>query len=100
MGMAKTLGLESLAFSCLEVGEGRRGRRRNSWDVKLSRRENRGKDRPFFFCLTSRYNPLSYFFPFVANQETYFLLEKKQFQFYNFLVLLELLHLFNVVIQI
>jgi hypothetical protein len=77
MGMAKTLGLESLAFSCLEVGEGRRGRRRNSWDVKLSRRENRGKDRPFFFSVSQAVIILSLiFFPFVANQETYFLLEK------------------------
>jgi hypothetical protein len=55
MGMAKTLGLESLPFSCLEDGEG------NSWDVKLSRRENRGKDSPFFFSVAQAVIILSYF---------------------------------------
>jgi hypothetical protein len=98
--MAKTLGLESLPFSCLVVGEGRRGRRRNSWDVKLSTRETRGRNRPFFFSVSHTVIILSLIFPFFANQETCFLLDKKQFRFYNFFVLLELLHLFNVVMQI
>jgi hypothetical protein len=73
MGMAKTLGLESLAFSCLEVGEGRRGRRRNSWDVKLSRRENRGKDRPFFFSVSQAVIILSLiFFPLLLTKKHIF----------------------------